>query len=85
VEAVAASLVRLRYVDKYNSQSCAPNRSERCAPYRDSANTFGTVAVVGYAVAGAAGVTSIALFTEPWWNGGGGSQARATLSFSGSF
>jgi tetratricopeptide (TPR) repeat protein len=85
VEAVAASLLRLEYVDEYNSDSCAPDRSQRCAPYRKAADTFGTVALVGYAVAGAAGLTSVALFTEPWWNGGDGALPHAGLSVSGSF
>jgi hypothetical protein len=85
VEAVAASLLRLDYIDEYNSDRCAPDRSQRCAPYRESAETFGTVAVVGYAVAGVAGLTSVALFTEPWWNGGGDAPAHAGLSVSGSF
>jgi hypothetical protein len=85
VEAVAASLLRLDYVDDYNSDSCAPDRSQRCAPYRESAETFGTVAVVGYAVAGVAGLTSVALFTEPWWNGGDDAPAHAGLSVAGSF
>jgi tetratricopeptide (TPR) repeat protein len=84
-EAVAASILRMDYVDEYNSESCAPDRSQRCAPYRNSAETFGTVALVGFAVAGAAGLTSVALFTEPWWNSADGASARATLSVSGTF
>lgn len=84
-EAVAASLLRLGYVDEYNSDKCAPDRSQRCAPQRKIAGTFGTIAVVGYAVAGAAGLTSVALFTEPWWNGEGDAKPRAGLRVSGSF
>ncbi|MDF3064654.1 MAG: hypothetical protein K0R38_255 [Polyangiaceae bacterium] len=86
VEAVAASLLRQGYVDDYNSPSCAPDRSERCAAYRSSASTFGTIAVVGYAVAGVAGVTSIALFAEPWWNRPDGAASnRAVVGISGAF
>lgn len=81
-QAIAASLLRQGFVDDYNGPSCAPNRSERCAAYRTSANTFGTIALVGYAVAGAAGVTSITLFTEPWWNG---ASSSATVGVSGAF
>ena len=63
----------------------AADRSERCAAYRKSANTFGTIAVVGYVVAGAVGVTSVALFTEPLWNGRGASASGAVLGVSGAF
>lgn len=85
LEAVAASLVRQSYIDDYNSPECAPDRSQRCAAYRRSANTFGTIAVVGYAVAGAAGLTSFALFAEPWWSRSGAPSASAGLGVSGAF
>lgn len=85
LEAVAASLVRQSYIDDYNGPECAPDRSQRCAAYRRSANTFGAVAVVGYAVAGAAGLTSFALFAEPWWNRPGAAPTSALLGVSGSF
>lgn len=85
VEAVAASILRQAYVDDYNGPSCAPDRSERCAAYRKSATTFGTVAVVGYAVAGVAGVTSIALFAEPWWSRAGAPPSSAVVGVSGAF
>jgi hypothetical protein len=84
VEAVAASLLRQAYVDDYNGPSCAPDRSERCAAYRKSASTFGTIAVVGYAVAGVAGVTSIALFAEPW-SRSGAPPSSAVVGVSGAF
>ena len=64
-EAVTASLLRLDYAHRYNSDACAPERSKQCAAYRDVADTLGNVAVVGYVVAGAAGLGSVALFTSP--------------------
>lgn len=67
-EAVTASLVRLHYAHRYNGDDCAPNRSQRCAPYRNIANTWGDVALTGYIVAGAAGLGSLALFTVPYWS-----------------
>ncbi|RYZ02011.1 MAG: hypothetical protein EOO73_33355 [Myxococcales bacterium] len=85
LEAVAASLVRQGYIDDYNAPECAPDRSQRCAAYRRSANTFGTVAVVGYAVAGAAGLTSFALFAEPWWSRPGAPPASAVVGVSAAF
>lgn len=84
-EAVAASLLRQDFIDDYNGPSCAPDRSERCAAYRRSAATFGTIAIVGYAVAGAAGLTSITLFAEPWWNRSGGPAQSAFVGASGAF
>jgi uncharacterized membrane protein len=85
-EAVTASLVRLHYAHRYNSEACAPDRSKQCAPYRDEANTWGDVAVAGYVVAGAAGLGSLALFTAPYWypkttTG----SAQAGLAISGQF
>ena len=85
-EAVTASLLRLDYTHRYNSDACAPERSKQCGAYRDVANTLGNVAVVGYVVAGAAGLGSLALFTSPYWypsTAAGGAQAG--LSFSGKF
>jgi len=82
-EAVTASLLRVHYVERYNSDACAPERSRQCAPYRDVADTWGTLAVVGYAVAGAAAVSSVALFTSPYWYpspGSSGTQAGLLLS-----
>jgi hypothetical protein len=81
-EAVAASLVRLDYVHRYNGPSCYPQRSVQCAPYRDVANTLGTAAVVGYVIGAAAGLGSIALFT---WPGADSLGRSAQLTFSGRF
>jgi hypothetical protein len=84
--AVTASLLRLDYANRYNSEACAPDRSQQCAPYREVADTLGTVAVVGYVVAGAAALGSVALFTAPYWvpsRGPGGAQAG--LSVTGTF
>ncbi len=85
VEAVAASLLRKDYVDDYNSPSCAPDRSQRCAAYRSSASTFGTIAVAGYAIAGVAGLASLTLFAEPWWNQPGARPSSALVGFGGTF
>lgn len=85
-DAVAATLLRQSYVTTYNGPSCEPDRSQRCASYRSSANTLGTLAVVGYAVAGAAGVTSIVLLTEPWWQGqSANAKQTALLGVAGRF
>ncbi len=81
--AVTASLIRVDYIERYNSAACAPDRSKQCAPYRDIAGTLGNVAIAGYVVAGAAGLGSVALFTAPYWYpsaGRGGAQAGFTLS-----
>ena len=83
-EAVTASLVRLDYAHRYNSDACLPQRSKQCAPYRDMAGTWGDIAVVGYAVAGAAGLGSVALFTSPYWYPSP-SGGQAGLSLSGRF
>jgi hypothetical protein len=85
-EAVTASLLRADYVEQYNSDACAPDRSQKCAPYRDVADTLGTMAIVGYAVAGAAALGSVALFTSPYWYPNTGSRGgQAGLTVSGRF
>jgi hypothetical protein len=85
-EAVTASLLRVHYAHHYNSAACAPERSLQCASDRDQANTWGKVAVVGYIVAGAAGLGSLALFSAPYWYPRTStSSAEAGLSFSGKF
>ena len=83
-EAITASFVRLDYAHRYNSDACLPERSKQCAPYRDMANTWGDVAVVGYAVAGAAGLSSLALFSAPYWYPSP-SGGQAGLAISGRF
>jgi hypothetical protein len=85
-EAVTASLLRADYVRRYNSDACAPDRSQQCAPYRDVADTLGTMAIVGYVVAGASALGSVALFTAPYWYPSTGpSGTQAGLLVSGQF
>lgn len=64
-EGVAASLLRLHYAEQYNGAGCYPERSKQCAPYREIANTFGTIALASYSLAGAAGLGAAAWFTWP--------------------
>jgi tetratricopeptide (TPR) repeat protein len=83
--AIAASLVRESFIEDYNGPGCAPDRSQRCGAYRRAVNTLGTAAVVSYALAGAAGLTSLALFAEPWWNRPDTGPEGASVGFSGTF
>ncbi|HET9931601.1 MAG TPA: hypothetical protein VFQ35_12965 [Polyangiaceae bacterium] len=84
--AVTASLLRLEYAHHYNSDACAPDRSQKCAAYRDVAERLGTVAVVGYAVAGVGALGSVALFTAPYWLPGPDPKAsQAGLCVWGTF
>jgi hypothetical protein len=81
--AVTVSLLRADYVEHYNSDACAPNRSQQCAAYREVADTLGTLSVVGYVVGGVAALGSAALFTAPYWypsSGSSGTQAGLLLS-----
>ena len=84
--AVTASLLRIDYVQRYNSEACAPDRSQQCAPYRDVADTLQDVAVVGYVIAGTAALGSVALFTAPYWvPSRDPAAAQVGLSVSGRF
>jgi tetratricopeptide (TPR) repeat protein len=62
---VLGHVERERLAAKYNDAPCAPgvlSREERCGAYRNDANLFQTLAVVGYASAGAAAVAATLLF-----------------------
>ena len=67
---IVAHVERERLASKYNDSALCSfgglTREERCGAYRQDANLFQTLAVIGYATAGALTATSVVLFvTEP--------------------